>query len=299
MVPYATTYLIQFIKSIIKNRVMHLVLVLNTLFIVQVAAQPTNGTITTQEYFDEVITNHDDEKLENVDTISPELDVNLTLAVFIIKDADGNLNFERATLEDNLNIVNGYFKNIGIQFKTGSITEVPEYAYSIITDQDYTEELEVKYAVNNKINLFIVEEISHNDILFYGYTFYPTDTIRNNIFITKEQVFGNNLSALFGNFFGLMHTHDSIGSFEFVNGSNCEAAGDVICDTWADPGKLYFSVDQYCQYKGAKIDPNGDPYIPKVTNIMSDSPDNCKCLFSLEQYPRMKYYYKKYRQYLR
>ncbi|MGD2035671.1 MAG: hypothetical protein PVF73_11475, partial [Bacteroidales bacterium] len=214
------------------------------------SAQLSNGTLTTQEYFDLVISNLGNEASEVVDTVSPELNVVLPLEVFIVKDENGELNFDSEMLNANLDFVNGYFENIGLTFITGTVTEVPEYAYGTINDMEETTELETKYAKQDKINLFLVEEINLNNIPCYGYTFYPADTLRNVLFIRKDHVYGNCLSTLLGNYFGLLHTYDTIGEIEYVDGTNCNSSGDVICDTYADPGGLYDLVNGKCQYQG-------------------------------------------------
>jgi len=261
-------------------------------------AQLPNGTLATQEYFDLVLANLSDESLEIIDTVSPELDVNLKLEVFIVLDDFGEPNFENETLISNLSIVNSFFKKIGIAYAIGNVTMVPEYEYSIMKGESEIAELDAKYSKQKRINLFLVDEIVINADSSYGFTTYPIDTIHNNIFIRKDYVFGNNLTALFGSFFGLLNTYESIGGQEFVDESNCLLAGDVICDTYADPGDLAANINDNCQYLGAIMDLNGEYFLPSVANIMSDSPDNCKCLFTLEQYRRMKFYYKNYRNYL-
>jgi len=288
-VSYSTFFIRMFIMSFIS------LVSLSSSFLY---AQLPNGTLVNQDYFDLVIANIDGENLEIVDTVSPELDVNLKLEVFVVMDDQGEVNFENETLISNLSIVNNFFRKIGLGFEIGNITVVPEYEYSIRNGEIEVAELEAKYCIQRRLNLFLVNEITVNGNLAYGYTSYPIDTIHNNIFIRKDYLYGNNLTALFGSFFGLLNTYESFGGQEFVNGSNCLLAGDVICDTYADPGGLQISTNDKCQYLSGSQDPNGENYLPSVTNIMSDSPDNCKCLFTLEQYRRMKYYFKNYRKYL-
>jgi hypothetical protein len=101
-----------------------------------------------------------------------------------------------------------------------------------------------------------------------------------------------------GTFFGLLFTHETLGGAEYVSGSNCASTGDYICDTYADP-RLMGLVDKYCHYQGTMRDSEGKFYIPSVANIMSESPDDCKCIFTDEQYRRMKYYLFNLRDYLR
>lgn len=261
-------------------------------------AQLPNGTLITQEYFDMVLANINDEVLEIVDTISPELNVNLKLEVFVLTDAQGGINFENDWLVSSLNIANSFFRKIGLSFSIGNITIVPEYDYSVLNNEIEVAELEAKYCIQRRLNLFLVDGIEMNGNQSYGYTTYPSDTIHNNIFIRKDYLIGNNLTALFGSYFGLLNTYESFGELELVDGSNCLSAGDVICDTYADPGGLYASTNYKCQYIGTITDPNGEFYLPSVANIMSDSPDECKCVFTPGQYRRMKYYFKKYKTYL-
>ena len=71
---------------------------------------------------------------------------------------------------------------------------------------------------------------------------------------------------------GLYHTHQtSRFGYELVSGSNCDTAGDLICDTPADPGLSSSNVDTTCKYKGTSRDPDGNTYNPDTRNVMSYS----------------------------
>ena len=54
---------------------------------------------------------------------------------------------------------------------------------------------------------------------------------------------------------------------EFVDGTNCEDAGDLLCDTPADYNLGYFDDDD-CNYTGPCMDPNGDQMDPQENNFM-------------------------------
>lgn len=261
-------------------------------------SQLPNGTVTTQEYINEIESNQIDERLMPFDPENPDLNEILTIEVFIVRDKHGNLNFNSSDLNTSVATLNSFFANIGLEFKTSEIKDVPEYEYNIITHRDSTKEIEVKYAVEDKINLFLVDSINLHGMNCYGYTFLPTEPDRNYIFLRKDHILGNYLITLMGSYFGLLFTHETLGGSEFVSGTNCGSTGDYICDTYADPG-LFGLVDEECHYQGIQIDPEGNFYIPSVANIMSESPDSCKCIFTNEQYRRMKYYLFNLRDYLR
>lgn len=77
-----------------------------------------------------------------------------------------------------------------------------------------------------------------------------------------------------GHVLGLMHTHDAVYGAELADGSNCTTAGDLICDTPAEPDLSQSGlVDPWtCTYIGTVTDANGDPYSPMPTNVMSYAP---------------------------
>ncbi len=56
---------------------------------------------------------------------------------------------------------------------------------------------------------------------------------------------------------------------EFQNGSNCNIAGDLICDTPPDYNHFGNGLNWGCNYTGGAKDPNGDLIDPDETNIMS------------------------------
>jgi hypothetical protein len=102
-----------------------------------------------------------------------------------------------------------------------------------------------------------------------------------------------------GHFFGLLHTFESDTGQELVDGSNCATAGDLVCDTEANPTDdgEDFELDSDCNYIGQPaIDANGDFYVPPSKNFMSYSP--CKCEFTTQQYNRMVEQYLQFRNYL-
>jgi hypothetical protein len=109
-----------------------------------------------------------------------------------------------------------------------------------------------------------------------------------------------------GHYFGLLHTHETANGAENVtrnNGDgcwNCQTAGDLLCDTPADPD-LSETANDYpsCAYTGTGTDAcNGDSYVPMIDNIMSYADKYCRDVFTSEQIERMAYYRDEDRDYL-
>lgn len=267
-------------------------------FCFSLAAQYGNGSAPGSEYIDLLIQNRIEEEQVQVDTLNPQLNVSLDIQVFVVNSEDGEAHFFPAELSLGILSANKFFENIGIQFHTSDYQIVPEYEYAVILHKDSTVEMQVKYAKKDYINLFLVDSINLEEWPYHGYTTFPVDSLYNSIFLNKEYLSGNYITALLGNFMGLLNTHESFGGEEAVNRQNCAEAGDYLCDTEADPG-LGGYVNEECLYGGMAFDGNGDYYVPTVANLMSDSNDFCKCIFTNQQYRRMKFYYMNYRDYLR
>ena len=89
-----------------------------------------------------------------------------------------------------------------------------------------------------------------------------------------------------------------------MDGSNCETAGDNVCDTPADPNLRQGSncetyiVDRNCNYTGTLKDQADNLFAPDVRNIMSYSYDGCRNRFTPEQAARMIYFKDNFRDYL-
>jgi hypothetical protein len=75
----------------------------------------------------------------------------------------------------------------------------------------------------------------------------------------------------FGHYFGLYHTAETRFGLEKIDGSNCETAGDKLCDTPADPGELFNVYINYtsCHMAGFREEGTELEYKPIINNYMS------------------------------
>jgi hypothetical protein len=261
-------------------------------------AQLPDGTKATTKYLNELLNNLSRENVLKFDQSSVDLSVTLSIAVYIVRDSNGNRNVDQGRIPQLLDTVNNYFKPVGIKFILRYVANVDDYHYSYFSMYRRPEELLTKHSTDKTINLYLVDSIQKDSVSYYGYTYFPVDTSDNYIFLRKNYFTGNYLACMLGHFFGLLSTHEKNAGVEMVNESNCATTGDLICDTYADPD-INGLVNGKCLYTGRAKDTNGDFYVPSVANIMSNSRPGCRCIFTVQQYKRMYFYYKKFRQYLR
>ena len=138
------------------------------------------------------------------------------------------------------------------------------------------------------LNIFIVEDaspISSGIGTVLGY--YDSDPDRDWVVMRIDQVNAGNITLTheIGHFFSLPHPHRGWDSepwsqerfgcptpervngrlIEKADGSNCDVAGDLICDTPADYNGFGWPD---CDYDGGACDPDGNPIDPMETNFM-------------------------------
>jgi hypothetical protein len=269
------------------------------LSIVQFSAysQLPDGVSATQTYLAEVIKNYNNEKSFPFDLNNITTHIRIPLEVHVVRNKKGNAGIANDKIYSSVGQANFYFNQVGMSFFIDTIDYVNDYNYSFITYNYLKKELLAEFTVRNRINLFLVDSIQIGSVRTYGFTYFPDQTDSNYVYIDKKYLTGNSLTTMLGHFMGLLSTHETAGGREEASERNCSESGDFICDTYADPG-LFNEVIDSCKYIGNQRDDAGNYYIPSIANIMSDSPDRCRCVLTPVQYRRIYFYYLKYRQYL-
>ncbi|MFC2138649.1 M43 family zinc metalloprotease [Bacteroidota bacterium] len=245
------------------------------------------------DFIDTIIINQTSEQNFIVIPVPTELSLNIYYTV----NENGDSNITKNNIIQGINILNSAFEEIGITFSVLNLTKITNFNYCIIDSLPEKEEISIKFSEKNTINIYLVDEIILNSANYSGITYFPNKPEMNYIFLIKQDYNQTGLIHQMGHFFGLLHTHETINGMEYVNGENCKTTGDLICDTYADPDLL--NKVEECKYMMYDYDANGEDYIPSVANYMSFSPQECKCYFTSEQYRRMLFYYRNYRNYLK
>ncbi len=253
---------------------------------------PDYSTLTS-DFIDTLIKNQVTEQ----ELIVIPVPVELSLRIYYTVNANGDSNITKNDIELGLSKLNASFQPIEISFSILKLIKIKNPNYCIIDSLLEKDEVITKFSEKNTINVYLFDELTFNNINYSGLTYFPNEPDKPYILLIKQDFTQSGLIHLMGHFFGLLHTHENIHDKEFVNGTNCKVAGDLICDTYADPN--LFNKVEGCEYIMYDYDTNGEDYIPSVANFMSFSPQECKCNFSEEQYRRMLFYYRNYRKYLK
>ena len=237
-------------------------------------------------------------------------DVFIPLKFHLIANDIGRNRVSTSDVFDQMCTLNETFKDLNLQFyikdfnilNSGRIFDNPT-RLTVEGEMDEIRDL-------NAINIFVVKEAQNPNSERPGMTlgYYDARTVagpdgftRDWIVIEREQVRdgGMTLPHELGHFFSLPHPFNGWDQVsydpnvhgspvqddsprgipnEFADGSNCETAGDFICDTPAD--YLTSINNNTCRYSIPLIDPHGDTLNPDPTLIMGYFLDNCMNRFT-------------------
>lgn len=203
----------------------------------------------------------------------------------ITRKNDGSDGISSTDLQTAMDDLNTVYAAGNIQFYECSRV----YVYNDTLNDLHTRNKSVltsSYAVSNVVNIYHVNTYFNDTKSFCGSAPYPGGS--DNIFMKNSCTMnGSTFPHEFGHYFSVYHTHN--GGNELVDGSNCTTAGDLICDTEADPTLGNSNVNSSCVYTGTDTDANGDVYNPPTTNYMSYSRKSCRTEFTAGQWARIRY----------
>ena len=216
------------------------------------------------------------------------------IAAHIIRHSDGSGGLPEDRLAQAIDDANGHYASTGIVFyRLGDIDYIDSDEYYTTTTLAEIDEMRTTNPVPNAINIYFTENLDYESGSLCGisaFTFSSVQAIAvRNSCTANPAGLGNHssFSHEIGHYFDLFHTHEPFYGSEYVDGSNCTVAGDLVCDTPADPGLGSSNVNTACVYTGSSVDPHGDTYVPDPTQLMSYSLKHCRDNFSPQSLDRI------------
>ena len=223
----------------------------------------------------------------------------IPVKVHIVTNNDGSGGIDISDVISELNEVNTYFENSFVEFYVCDEVNYINSSSLYDFDSDTQQDLLFSNHQENILNVYFVNDISFGSGGACGYTYLPGNTnqyydavVMDNDCTTSQS--GTTLTHEMGHHLNLIHTHgpqNGTLTDELVSGTNCSVAGDLLCDTPADPQLGYSNVnDVNCLYSESgppTTDAQGNLFDPDTSNIMSYAPQECTNTITDQQYARM------------
>jgi hypothetical protein len=274
------------------------------IFSINSTAQNINnfcGTEVPEDYFNimdekrEILENFEREYYQLKENRTSTAITNVPVKIHIVTQASGATSISESDIIAEIEEANSYLVNSFLEMNI--CDEVNYIADNNLYEFDTADQGQLySYHDPDILNIYFVESISSGGNGICGYTYLPgSNSQYYDVIVMDNQCTTNNsgdtLLHEFGHHWNLIHTHgvqNGTLTDELVNGSNCETAGDRICDTPADPQLNGSNVSNVsCVYTGNDTDGQGQPFDPDTSNIMSYSPQSCTNTLSDGQFARM------------
>jgi hypothetical protein len=201
----------------------------------------------------------------------------------------GTLHVPQANVNAAIAQLNINVASTGLVFCQSGPTDLINCTPLIFAAQSDMDAVRVANPVENTMNVWFLPSGSLGSAQSSFPNYGLQGIVIDNLFVDPaDPASGGNYSVFsheVGHYFGLFHTHETSFGVECVERINCGFAGDLLCDTAADPLLAGLVSPPLCTYSGTALDPCGSglPYTPPTTNLMSYADAACINMFTTEQ----------------
>ena len=229
----------------------------------------------------------------NQDEDLPCIEQTFSLRVHTTFTPDGPPTFDQAAFEAMVALTNEAFAPICLRFEVCEYLTTENYRYHSHENRDTLERTNI-YGDDRRIDVYIP---NLDSIPFICGTSSLKGINRNeeaHVAVVNSCIEPGSyeLAHRLGHYFGLYHTFETAFGAELADSTNCATAGDLVCDTPADPFVLgspirYTALNNPCRYNAGLQDDNFDQYAPHTANIMGRYENFCVRGFTRGQLERM------------
>ena len=219
-------------------------------------------------------------------------DVLIPMTIHIIRRSDGTGGLTQARSELAVEVANSLWVGSGIQFCTpGDIVyHDDDDLYNNTDTMAEVDALRQLGQVPDTINVYFVNNLRNELGSLCGISSFTTSDVQGVAVSTSCLPHAGNPSTFaheLGHYFDLYHTHEFAFGDECTDGTNCDVAGDLVCDTPADPNVRGEVSPSDCVWNGAAAPDCGEaPFDPPVRNVLCYATSSCRDEFTPEQFAR-------------
>ncbi|PHQ78815.1 MAG: hypothetical protein COB69_09195 [Phycisphaera sp.] len=219
-------------------------------------------------------------------------DIFVPLTIHIIRRTDGTGGIGQTSIDLAIDGANAPWLGSGIQFCTpgATIFHDDDDLYSNTDTLAELNALRQLDQVQNTINVYFVSNLRIEIGSLCGISSFTTSSVDGIAVDYACLPHAGNPSTFpheLAHYFDLYHTHEPAFGTECTDGTNCLDAGDLVCDTPADPNVRGDVPPSTCVWNGSDTPTCGAaPYTPPTRNVLSYAPSTCRNELTTEQFAR-------------
>jgi len=219
-------------------------------------------------------------------------------AFHIVRTSAGTGGLDLARLDSAIDISNANLEHVNVQlYEYGPVDYINSdlFYYHLGENSEFRFIMMGMNRAEEAVNVYLVPPDC--GVGFCGLSTYPTSSVTQGIVVRNDCLVSNGTATVLahelGHYFNLFHPHEIYYGIECPDGSNCADAGDLICDTPADPYLGgHVSGPPECEYDHYADPPEScddTPYDPLTDNLMSYTHHECPQVLTPQQIEKFRY----------